>query len=124
MEPQYLSYAGDLTNTGFGYTLSRIGGKYKMIVLYVLYLNKEPIRYNELKRVIRTVSFKSLTSTLKELENDGLVYRKEYPQVPPKVEYRLSEQGLSLIPVLETLCEWGEERLAVQDDNKTAAAAK
>lgn len=124
MESQYLSYTGDIKNTGFGYTLSRIGGKYKMIVLYVLYINKEPIRYNELKRVIGTVSFKSLTSTLKELENDGLVHRKEYPQVPPKVEYRLSEQGLSLIPVLETLCEWGEERLVAQDHKKTAVTAK
>jgi len=114
VDSQSFAYTGDLKNTGFGYTLSLIGGKYKMIVLYALYVNKGPIRYNELKRAIGIVSFKSLTSTLKELESDQLIHRKEYPQVPPKVEYSLSEQGLSLIPVLETICNWGEERLTKQ----------
>ncbi|MDE5054423.1 helix-turn-helix domain-containing protein [Niallia taxi] len=104
-------YKGDIKDTGFGYTLSLIGGKYKMLVLYALYINNEPIRYNELKRALGKISFKSLTNTLKELEYDQLIYRKEYPQIPPKVEYSLSDQGLSLIPVLDTICDWGEKRL-------------
>jgi len=111
MDIQSCGYKGDIKDTGFGYTLSLIGGKYKMLVLYALYINNEPIRYNELKRALGKISFKSLTNTLKELEYDQLIYRKEYPQVPPKVEYSLSDQGLSLIPVLDTICDWGEKRL-------------
>lgn len=111
MDIQSLEYNGDVKNTGFGYTLSLIGGKYKMIILYTLYTNNGPIRYIELKRAINKISFKSLTNTLKELENDQLILRKEYPQVPPKVEYSLTEQGKSLIPVLDAICYWGEKRL-------------
>lgn len=94
-------------DTGFGYTLSLIGGKYKMIILYWLAENKV-IRYNELKRSIGNVSFKTLSVMLKELEADGLILRKEFPQVPPKVEYSLSERGSTLIPLLHMMCEWGE----------------
>ncbi|MGM1022392.1 MAG: winged helix-turn-helix transcriptional regulator [Bacillota bacterium] len=96
-----------LKDTGFGYTLSLIGGKYKMIILYCLSENKV-MRHNELKRRIGTISFKTLSIMLKELEADGLIIRKEFPQVPPKVEYSLSERGLSLIPLLNMMCEWGE----------------
>ena len=99
----------NLGETGFGYTLSIIGGKYKMILLYWLAECGPVLRFNELKRGIGTISFKTLSSTLKELEADGLVIRKEYPQVPPKVEYSLSQRGKSLIPVLDTMCEWGEK---------------
>jgi DNA-binding HxlR family transcriptional regulator len=101
----------DLKETGFGYTLGLVGGKYKMLILYALSLNKEPIRYNELKRRIGNISFKTLTNTLKELEYNHLIVRREYPQVPPKVEYSLSELGLSIIPVLDAICYWGEEQL-------------
>lgn len=94
--------------TGFGYTLSLINGKYKMIILYWLSENKV-IRFNELKRFVGNVSDKTLSLSLKELESDGLVIRTEYPQVPPKVEYSLSIQGKSLIPILDSMCEWGEE---------------
>ncbi|MDQ6596470.1 transcriptional regulator [Bacillus salipaludis] len=97
----------ELKDTGFGYTLSLIGGKYKMIILYWLVENKV-IRHNELKRSIGTVSFKTLSIMLKELEKDGLIIRKDYPQIPPKVEYSLSERGRSLIPLLDMMCEWGE----------------
>jgi DNA-binding HxlR family transcriptional regulator len=98
----------ELKNTGFGYTLSLIGGKYKMIILYWLSENKV-MRHNELKRSIGTISFKTLSIMLKELEADGLIIRKEYPQVPPKVEYSLSDRGKSLIPLLNMMCEWGEK---------------
>lgn len=96
-----------LQDTGFGYTLSMIGGKYKMIILYWLAENKV-MRHNELKRSIGTVSFKTLSIMLKELEADGLINRKEFPQVPPKVEYSLSERGRSVIPILDLMCEWGK----------------
>lgn len=101
-------------DTPFAYTLSLINGKYKMSILYTL--NRfELVRYNELKRFLDGVSFKTLTAALRELERDNLIIRKEYPQIPPKVEYRLSPRGKSLMPILDSLCEWGKENIA---DNK------
>ena len=97
----------DIKDTGFGYTLSIINGKYKMIIMYWLAEYKEVMRFNELKKCIGTISFKTLSSTLKELEADELIIRNEYPQIPPKVEYSLSERGKSLVPVLNMMCEWG-----------------
>ena len=93
--------------TGFSYTLSLISGKYKMVILYCL-MEFEIVRYNELKRYIKSISHKTLSSSLKELEKDGLIIRKEYPQIPPKVEYSLSEKGQSLMVILDQLCVWGE----------------
>ncbi|MED3787168.1 helix-turn-helix domain-containing protein [Peribacillus frigoritolerans] len=103
--------------TGFGYTLSLIGGKYKMIIMYWLSENKV-MRHNQLKRSIGTISFKTLSIMLKELEADGLIIRKEFPQIPPKVEYSLSERGLSLIPLLNMMCEWGEKNSLPAQENK------
>ncbi|PAF22338.1 transcriptional regulator [Terribacillus saccharophilus] len=111
METEHYEFKNNIKETGFGFTLSLIGGKYKMTVLYALYISNNPIRYNQLKRMLGDISFKTLTNTLKELENDQLINRKEYPQVPPKVEYSLTEKGLSLIPVLDAICYWGEEQL-------------
>ncbi len=70
----------------------------------------EVVRFNELQKYIKTISYKTLSSTLKELEADKLVHRKEYPQIPPKVEYSLTERGKSLIPILDQMCEWGEKK--------------
>lgn len=95
-------------STGFSYTLSLINGKYKMTILYVL-AKFGVVRFNEMKKYIDEISYKTLSSTLKELEADKLVHREEYPQIPPKVEYSLTERGKSLIPILETMCDWGEE---------------
>jgi len=61
-----------------------------------------------MKKYIGSISYKTLSATLKELEADGLVDRTEYPQIPPKVEYRLTERGKSLIPILDGMCEWGD----------------
>ena len=94
-------------DTGFSYTLSLISGKYKMIILYCL-MEFEIVRFNELKRYLKSVSDKTLSSNLKELEADRLIIRKEYPQIPPKVEYTLSDKGKSLMEVLDQLCVWGE----------------
>ncbi|HIW16083.1 MAG TPA: helix-turn-helix transcriptional regulator [Firmicutes bacterium] len=95
-------------NTGFSYTLSLINGKYKMTILYTL-MEFGTVRFNEMKRYIGGISYKTLSSTLKELENDGLVHREEYPQIPPKVEYSLTGRGRSLIPILDAMCDWGEK---------------
>lgn len=96
-----------LCDTGFSYTLSLINGKYKMTILYAL-MEFGVVRFNELQRYIRGISFKTLSLTLKELEADRLIVRTEYPQIPPKVEYSLSERGRSLMPILDSMCEWGD----------------
>lgn len=97
---------GNFEETGFYYTFSLIKGKYKMIILYSL---KEfgTTRYNELKRYIKDISDKTLSKSLKELENDELICRHVYPQIPPKVEYSLSDRGESLMEILDKLCGWG-----------------
>lgn len=95
-------------NTGFSYTMSLISGKHKMVILYCL-MEFEPVRFNEMKRYLGRVTDKTLSSNLKELEADRLIVRKEYPQIPPKVEYSLTERGKSLMKVLDQLCVWGTE---------------
>ena len=95
-----------LADTGFNYTMSLIQGKYKMVVLYTL-MEFKVVRFNEIKKYIGEISYKTLSSTLKELESDKLVHREEYPQIPPKVEYSLTDRGKTLIPILDAMCEWG-----------------
>ena len=95
-------------DTGFSYTLCLINGKYKMTILYTL-MEFGTVRFNELQKYIGSISYKTLSATLKELEADRLVHREEYPQIPPKVEYSLTSRGKSLIPILDGLCEWGEK---------------
>lgn len=94
-------------DTGFSYTLSLISGKHKMVILYCL-MEFEVVRFNELKRYLKKISDKTLSTNLKELEADYLIVRTEYPQIPPKVEYSLSDRGKSLMAVLDELCIWGE----------------
>lgn len=79
----------------------------KMVILYCL-MEFKVVRFNELKRYLKTVTDKTLSNNLKELEADNLIIRKEYPQIPPKVEYSLSDRGKSLMVVLDQLCVWGE----------------
>ena len=98
----------NFADTGFSYTLSLISGKHKMVILYCL-MEYEPVRFNEMRRYLGKVTDKTLSNNLKELEADKLIVRKEYPQIPPKVEYSLSERGKSLMKVLDKLCIWGEE---------------
>lgn len=106
----------DLESTGFSYTMSLIDGRYKMVLLYAL-MEFGTVRFNEFKSYVRGISDKTLSISLKELESDGLVHREEYPQIPPKVEYSLTEDGRSLIPILDAMCEWGDEhRKSVCDD--------
>ena len=97
-----------LTDTPFGYTLSMVGGKWRLVILYWLF-EAQPVRFNELQRKIGSITYKTLSRELKEMEADGLVFRREYPQVPPKVEYSLTEKGASLYPIMEQMCHWGLE---------------
>lgn len=107
-ETDCLKEVESFDKTGFNYTLSLVNGKYKLTVLYAIYRHKT-IRFNELQRYLSIVSHKTLSNVLKELERDNLIIRKEYPQIPPKVEYSLSPKGESFIPILYSICEWGEK---------------
>ena len=69
----------------------------------------EPVRFNALQRYLGKIADKTLSATLKELERDGLIHRKMYPEMPPRVEYTLTERGHSLMRVLDQLCTWGNE---------------
>lgn len=104
-------------DTGFSYTFSLISGKHKMVILYCL-MEFEVVRFNELKRYLKNVSDKTLSNNLKELEADRLIIRKEYPQIPPKVEYSLSGRGKSLMDVLDQLCTWGERNRGGYEEEK------
>nr|WP_312291640.1 helix-turn-helix domain-containing protein [Clostridium chromiireducens] len=89
--------------------ISIIGGKYKAIILYHLIDNT--LRFNELQKLIPQATPKMLTQQLRELENDELINRTVYPVVPPKTEYSLSEFGKSIIPVIDAMCDWGNNYL-------------
>ena len=98
----------DFSTTGYCYTLSLISGKYKPVILYCL-MEYEPVRFNEMQRYLGKIADKTLSQNLKELERDDLIHREMYPEVPPKVEYTLTERGRSLVKVLDGLCDWGTE---------------
>ena len=86
-------------------TMDYIGGKWKTVVLW--YLRKDKKRFSELRKLIPNITEKMLSLQLKGLETDGLVKRKIYPEVPPKVEYYLTDFGKTLIPMLEEIAKWG-----------------
>lgn len=90
------------------YTKTRIAGKWKLVILWHIY-EKEVIRYGELKRCIYKITHKMLSNQLKELIDFDLVHKELYHQVPPKTEYRLTEKGKSIVPLLELMFEWGNE---------------
>ncbi|NOT90915.1 winged helix-turn-helix transcriptional regulator [Ferruginibacter sp.] len=92
------------------YAFQRIGGKYKGRILWVL--REGLLRYGELNRAIVGITPKMLTQTLKELEADELITRKVYSEVPPKVEYSLTETGKELIPFISQMRSWGEKQIA------------
>lgn len=89
-------------------TLLVMGGKWKPLIIYYLDSNGTK-RFGEIMDYMRNISQKTLTNQLRELERDGIVDRKVYAVVPPKVEYSITQKGKSLIPILDLMCEWGEK---------------
>ena len=85
-----------------------LGGKWKIRILFTLFNNKK-IRFNELKKVLKTITQQMLSKQLRELETNGIVNRKVYQVVPPKVEYSLTEFGLSVIPILKSFSDWNRK---------------
>lgn len=100
------------------FTLALIGGRWKIPIIFHLLAGRR--RFSELARALTGVTQKVLTQQLREMERNGLVTRSIYPQVPPKVEYSLTELGASLKPVVEAMCRWGEAQ-GVQRDVAEAA---
>ncbi|MBO1022803.1 helix-turn-helix transcriptional regulator [Methylobacterium sp. SD274] len=87
-------------------TLRVLEGKWKIVIIFQLFAAKAPLRFSELERRVEGVNQKMLIQQLKELEKDGILTRTIYPQVPPKVEYALSEMGVALGPSIEALVDW------------------
>jgi len=87
-------------------TLRVLEGKWKIVIIVQLFAAKAPLRFSELERRVEGVNQKMLIQQLKELEKDGIVSRKVYPEVPPRVEYALSDMGLALGPSIEALVDW------------------
>ena len=90
--------------------LARVGDKWSLLVLYNLQHN-EPVRFKELQRQIPDISQKSLTQTLRTLEEDGFVSREVFPEVPPRVEYSLTPRALSFLPLVENMINWATENM-------------
>lgn len=105
MEDCYVKYAMDI-----------IGGKWKLLIIWGI-LQNGVIRFNDLQRKVEGISSLMLSKNLKELEEDGLILRHQYNEIPPRVEYELSELSQKLIVVLQSLSEWGHE---VYKHNKTS----
>ena len=94
-------------------TLDLIGGKYKALILW--HLSRETLRFSQLQKLISSATPKMLTQQLRELESQSLIFRKVYPEVPPKVEYSLTDLGKSLMPVLIAMRDWGADYLSSQN---------
>jgi DNA-binding HxlR family transcriptional regulator len=101
---------------GIDYAFQRVGGKYKGRILWRL--RNGVMRYGQLRKTVTGVTAKMLTQALRELENDGLITRTVFVEVPPRVEYQLTETGTSLLPFLQLLRDWAKQQM--QENNITA----
>jgi DNA-binding HxlR family transcriptional regulator len=104
------------SSCGMAYTLSVIGGRWKAAILHQLLRGK--LRYKELKELLPNISERMLSLQLRELESDGIITREVYAEVPPKVEYFLSEKGWSMQPILEMMSNWGQENMEINNKQK------
>ncbi|KGL43429.1 MarR family transcriptional regulator [Listeria newyorkensis] len=102
---------------GADVTSSVIGGKWKLQILYRLM--DKTIRFNEFRRLMPEITQRMLTLQLRELEEDGIVHREIYHQIPPKVEYSLTEVGESLLPLVRAMCDWGDTNKQTIISNRT-----
>ncbi|SDN88568.1 winged helix-turn-helix transcriptional regulator [Acetanaerobacterium elongatum] len=107
-----ITYNNKQYNCPLEMTMDLIDGKWKVLIMWQL--SEKVGRFNELRRQFPQMTQKMLTQQLRDLENNGLIIRTVYPQVPPKVEYTLTEFGRSLIPLLRQMDDWGSEYAAGQ----------
>lgn len=98
------------------FALTLIGSKWRLPIIWALWQEKT-LRYNELKRRVDGITNMVLSSSLKEMENQGLVLRKQYMEIPPRVEYSLTNAGEDLIPSLESLAKWGKSMQNIRIEN-------
>lgn len=106
-ETDRLVYRDKVYKCGIDLTLAVVGGKWKGSILW--HLAQRTMRFSELQRQFTETTRKMLTQQLRELEADELVHREVYAQVPPKVEYSLTRKGQSLFPILQQMCDWGNQ---------------
>lgn len=99
-------YRSNFDNCPLTHALNLIGGKWRLPIIWAL-SNNGTMRYNELKRSVSGITNMMLTQSLKELEADGIISRKQYNEIPPRVEYSLTKSGTELIPALKALAIWG-----------------
>lgn len=102
------TYKSKFDNCPLTYALNLIGGKWRLPIIWALSKNGT-MRYNELKRNIEGITNMMLTQTLKDLEQYGIIHREQYMEVPPRVEYSLTENGENLVPALKALASWGKD---------------
>jgi DNA-binding HxlR family transcriptional regulator len=98
--------------------MSLIGGKWKILIIYLI--SNDINRFGKMTMMLKDISKQMLTTQLRELENDGLIERKIYPEIPPRVEYFLTERGNSLMPIIEMMKDWGLTHLIVPQETAPA----
>jgi DNA-binding HxlR family transcriptional regulator len=104
---------GNVQNCPVTATMAIIGGKWKILILYLIY--NEINRFGKMGMILKDISKQMLTTQLRELENDGIIERKIYPEIPPRVEYSLTEKGKSLLPIIDLMKGWGNEHILKPD---------
>ncbi|MFM8914627.1 MAG: winged helix-turn-helix transcriptional regulator [Flammeovirgaceae bacterium] len=119
-QEKIMKLRGETYHCALDVTMNFIGGKWKTVVLW--YLRKDKKRFGELRKLIPDITEKMLSLQLKALEEDGIVKRTIYPEVPPRVEYDLTKFGKTLIPVLEEMAKWGRD--TVQREGKIVLKEK
>lgn len=102
-------YSSNVQDCPVTATMSLIGGKWKILILHLI--NNDINRFGKMGMMLKEISKQMLTTQLRELENDGIIQRKIYPEIPPRVEYFLTMKGQSLLPIIEMMRDWGNEHL-------------
>ena len=102
-------------------TMGVIGGKWKILIIFMIY--NEVNRFGKMSMMLKDISKQMLTTQLRELESDGIIKRIIYPEIPPRVEYFLTEKGKSLLPIIDLMKEWGFEYLIPRHPTKSVATA-
>lgn len=102
-------------------TMGVIGGKWKILIIFLI--SKQINRFGKMGMMLKDISKQMLTTQLRELENDGIIERKIYPEIPPRVEYFLTDKGQSLFPIIEQMKIWGNAFLIQPDAEEVAASS-